>query len=115
MYWNRAHVGDVLESVDAFQNEVGNLALGILGIDLDSAKPSRRIARRVFLVEALALDAAGIARQHPRPIFEVGQYPGGDTLVVFNQVTLGVTFCWPEDLIRMRDWYEMLIVRGRSH
>src|SRR5260370_20757577 len=112
---DRAHVGDVFESLGALQNEVGNLALRILGIDLHAADPLRHVTRRVFLEKALALDTVWIARQHHRAIFQVGQHPRRDSLVVFNQVTLGIALRWPENLVRVRDLHGMRFVNGGLH
>src|ERR1700680_4706048 len=109
---NGAHVGDVSQSLDALKNEIGNVALRILGVDSRPANPLRRETWRVLLEKALALDSVGIARQHHRTVLQIGQHPSRDSLVVVDQIALGIAFGRPEDFVGVRDVDAMRIVYG---
>ncbi len=52
-----AGVGDVQKLLAAGADEVSNGPLDVLGPDLFSTNPFRRVARSIFLVERLAVDA----------------------------------------------------------
>ena len=67
------------------------------------AGSSRREVRRVLLEEALSGDAVGIAREHHRPVVQVGQEPRRDRAVVLDQVALGVSLLGPEDLVEVAE------------
>src|ERR1700682_611976 len=113
---NRAHVGNVFQCFDAFENKIGNLPFRILGVDPRPANPLWGETWRVLLEKALAFDSVGIARQHHRTVFQIGQHPLRDTLVVVDQIALGIAFGGPEDFVGVRDLNTMLIMHrgGRS-
>src|ERR1700683_9556 len=96
---NRREVRDVGERLFAVQHEVRNVALRVLGVYLLGANPGRRKPGRIFLVEHLALDAVGVAREHHRAIFQIRQHPLRNGAIVCDQIALGVAVLRPEDFL----------------
>ena len=107
---DRGEVGHVHQRVGLLHDEVLDVALRGLAPDGLGLDPVRRVTRRVLLVELrLALDAVGVARQHQRPIAQVGKHGRGDRAVVVDEIALGVTLPGPEHLAEVA---ELEFLRG---
>ena len=70
---DRAHVRHVAEGLGVVDDEVVDVALGVLRVDALRADPVGRELRRVLLEERLARDPVGIAGEDDRPVAEVGE------------------------------------------
>lgn len=98
---DRPEVGEVQQALLVLANEVPDFFLGALTPDGLGAKPLRGPLRRILLIEVLALDPVGVARQHDGPVGQVGQQPRRDAAVVLDQVALGVALLGPEHLVEV--------------
>src|SRR5260370_40232297 len=98
-----AEVCDVRQRLLAVDNEETDLALRIFGPDLFYANPRRHKSRRVLLIERLALDTIGIAREHHWPVLEIGQHPFRNRPIVRDQVAFRVTLFGEKDFIWVGD------------
>ncbi len=110
----RAHVRDIDERLDVVEHEVADLALGLLAPHRLEPEPLRRVDRRVFLEERLAVDAVGKAREHDRAVAQVRQQPVRDAAVVLDHVALGVAVGGPEHLVEVREIDRAWRARGRQ-
>src|SRR5207237_1136664 len=61
------------------------------------ADPGRDEVGRVLLVERLAGDAVGVAREHEGTVLQVRQEPRRYGFVIREEVGFGVTLAGPED------------------
>ena len=55
----------------------------------------------IFLKEALAFDAVGMAIENQRPIPEIRKDNIGDTIIISNDIALRVTLFGPKHLVKM--------------
>src|SRR3989454_11619333 len=62
-----------------------------------------RSLRGVLLEKGLPVDAVGKAREHQRPVGQIGQHPPGYSAVVCDQVALGIALVGPEDFVEVRE------------
>ena len=99
---DRAEVYQIDQCFDDVRDEILDVALRVFTPDRDRLNPIRDEARRVFLVERLAVDPVGIAGEHDRAVLEIRQEPGRHRPVVLDQVALGIAFLGPEDFVQVR-------------
>src|SRR5205809_6999079 len=102
---DRTEVHQVDERLDVVRDEVLDVALRILAPDRNRLNPVGNEPGRVFLIERLAVDAVGIAGQYDGTFLQIRQQPGRHRTVVLDQVALGVSLLWPEDLVEVRELY----------
>ena len=100
---DRPQVGDVLQRQVVVADEIANVALRFFAPDADGADPLRRELRGVRLVERFPIDTVGDSRHDERTIAQVRQQPGGDCLVILDQVALRVSLLGPVDLLEVRE------------
>src|SRR6266576_2502692 len=98
-----AEVHEIDERLDVVAHEVGDVALGVLTPDRNRLDPVGHETGCVFLIERLAVDAVGIARQHDGPVRDIGQQPRSHRAVVLDEIALGVLLLRPKDLVEVRE------------
>ena len=70
-------------------------------VDLFETKPFRVRVRRVLLKKIRFLDPIGIALQGKRPVLQMGKQQRGDSVVVVDQVSFGVSLRRKEHLVQV--------------
>src|SRR5262245_7294643 len=98
---NVSHIRDVEQLIAVGADEIANVAFDIVRPYFLRPDPLRRVIGRVFLVKRVAVNSVRETLKDQRTIEQMRNQVWRDLVVVGNEIALGVTVFWPEDLVQV--------------